>query len=138
MLELNPYLVMKRLWQGGSTPRLEWWDESSVKPIAGDSKDWWKAGPLRLIAEYPDQRSEIKISKPVDAEFIVASELRYVPKNSGTADVMRVEYNQYEGSNPYWPTIIIVYPALDSDDLFKIDYDGPPKIIAGTKKQGPN
>jgi hypothetical protein len=130
--ELNPYAVMKRLSQGGGTTELEWWDESSMKPFAGNSSEWWKEGSLKLIATYPDQVSKIRILKNPYEEFIIASEILYQAK--GRTDIARVEYDNYRGLDPYWPQSIRLYSSPDFTDVFEIQYDdNSPRTISRKK-----
>jgi hypothetical protein len=105
-----------------------------MKPFTGVSNvstEWWKEGPLRLIADYPNETYILKISKEKDAEFVTASELQYTEKSGIAAETTRVEYTAYCGQEPFWPTKIVIRLSLDTNDGFEIKYDNPPRSISG-------
>ncbi len=133
MANTNPYAIMRRLMLGGGyAPRLEWWDADAMKPYARASQKWWDEGPVRLIAEYSDQKSVLKISKTPFDEFPVISELYYTEKNGVGGTTLKAEFHAYQGLDPYWPNKIILYPSQDSNDGFEIHYDvNSPRSIAG-------
>jgi hypothetical protein len=124
MLDANPHEVMKRLLLGGGLPpRLEWWDAHSMKPYTGTSKKWWEEGSLRLIAEYSEHKSVMKISKTPFDEFPTVSELQYTGTSGIAPGGLRTEFYSYQGLDPFWPNRIVFFSAQGSDDGLEIHYD---------------
>jgi hypothetical protein len=132
MLETNPREAMKRVMLGGGLPpRVEWWDEQSMKPFTGVSKKWWEEGSLKLIAEYSEQKSVMKISKTPFDEFPVISELHYTGTIGIAPGALKTEFYSYQGLNPFWPNRIILFSAQGSDDGLEIHYDSnSPRSLA--------
>ena len=94
-----------------------------MRPFTGPAGKWWEEGSLKLIAEYSDQKSVLKISRTQFDEFPVITELLYTEKGGITTETHRAEFHGYQGMNPFWPNRIILFSSLDSDDGFEIHYD---------------